>query len=246
MALNLAHLEPISLEEMDEVASLRTRIDRKYIVDRDTVTAIVESLPPSSAVLDIDGKRSFSYQSVYFDSPNFDSYRSAAYRRRRRFKIRSRVYVDSDICKLEVKIRAGRKMNAKKRFDYTLDKHKEITSAGREFIESVVGDLSVPRELAPVLTTKYSRTTLVDLNSWARLTCDENLICEDWEENKVSLSHFVFETKSAGPPSFFDRLLWTHGIRPVRISKFCTGLAALHPELPSNKWRRTLNRYFSY
>jgi len=78
------------------------------------------------------------------------------------------------------------------------------------------------------------------------LTCDENLICEDWEENKVSLSHFVFETKSAGPPSFFDRLLWTHGIRPVRISKFCTGLAALHPELPSNKWRRTLNRYFSY
>ena len=56
MALNLAHLEPISLEEMDEVASLRTRIDRKYIVDRDTVTAIVESLPPSSAVLDLMGK----------------------------------------------------------------------------------------------------------------------------------------------------------------------------------------------
>ena len=30
--LNIADFDPITLEEMDKVAALRTRIDRKYIV----------------------------------------------------------------------------------------------------------------------------------------------------------------------------------------------------------------------
>jgi hypothetical protein len=34
------------------------------------------------------------------------------------------------------------------------------------------------------------------------------------------------------------------GVRPVSVSKYCVGVAALHPELPSNPWRRTLRRYF--
>jgi hypothetical protein len=54
----------------------------------------------------------------------------------------------------------------------------------------------------------------------------------------------VVETKSANLPSQSDRWLWAHGIRPSRISKFCTGLAALHPELPANKWHRTLQKHW--
>ncbi|MAU50591.1 MAG: molecular chaperone [Actinobacteria bacterium] len=243
MMLNIADFDPITLEEMDKVAALRTRIDRKYIVDSLTAGKLLESLS-SCAALEIDGKRSFNYRSVYFDSPDFASYRSAAHRRRRRYKIRSRSYLDAGICKLEVKLRSGGKKNTKKRFDYALDRSRVITDEGRSFIESAVGDLEIPTRLEPVLTTQYERSTLVDLNSSARLTCDENLVCEDWEGNQISLDYFVFETKSDGPPSSFDRLLWENKVRPIRISKFCTGLAALHPELPSNKWHRTLNRYF--
>ena len=244
MTLDIADFDPITLEEMDKIAALRTRVDRKYIVDRHTANVFVQSLSPSCAALEIDGKRNFSYQSVYFDSSDFASYRSAAHRRRRRFKIRSRIYLDSEICKLEVKLRSGRKKNTKKRFDYHSDTCREITDDGRKFIEAAVGDLNIPNDLNPVLTTEYQRATLIDVRSGGRLTCDENLVCEDWENHKISLDHFVLETKSDGPPSSFDYLLWTHGIRPARISKFCTGLAALHPELPSNKWHRTLNRYF--
>ena len=54
----------------------------------------------------------------------------------------------------------------------------------------------------------------------------------------------IVETKSPGTATFFDRALWASGCRPVSISKYCVGLAALKPELPSNKWRRTLDRYF--
>ncbi len=48
------------------------------------------------------------------------------------------------------------------------------------------------------------------------------------------------ETKTATTPCGVDRLLWSLGHRPTAISKFATGLAALHPELPHTRWRRVL------
>ena len=33
-------------------------------------------------------------------------------------------------------------------------------------------------------------------------------------------------------------------MRPASVSKYCVGVAALHPELPSNPWHQTLRRYF--
>jgi hypothetical protein len=54
----------------------------------------------------------------------------------------------------------------------------------------------------------------------------------------------IVETKTGSTASRVDRLLWSRGHRPVRISKYATGLAALHPELPTGVWRRTLRRHF--
>ena len=53
----------------------------------------------------------------------------------------------------------------------------------------------------------------------------------------------IVETKTGATPSSTDRLLWRHGHRPVRISKYGTGLAVLHPDLPATPWRRVLDRH---
>jgi len=45
--------------------------------------------------------------------------------------------------------------------------------------------------------------------------------------------------------TFADRRLWQLGHRPSPISKYGTGLATLHRELPSNRWHRTLGRLAS-
>ena len=50
----------------------------------------------------------------------------------------------------------------------------------------------------------------------------------------------VVETKNPATPSPADRALWDAGHRPARISKYATGMALLHPELPANRWYRTL------
>ena len=49
-------------------------------------------------VLDIDGRQSFAYESMYFDTPDLASYLGAAHGKRRRFKVRSRVYSDQETC----------------------------------------------------------------------------------------------------------------------------------------------------
>ena len=46
------------------------------------------------------------------------------------------------------------------------------------------------------------------------------------------------------PDAAADRLLWRGCIRPMRISKYATGLAALRPDLPDGPWRRALRRHF--
>jgi hypothetical protein len=50
----------------------------------------------------------------------------------------------------------------------------------------------------------------------------------------------ILETKSGSRAGPLDRHLWAHGVRPSRISKFATGMAALCPDLPANRWNRTL------
>ena len=55
----------------------------------------------------------------------------------------------------------------------------------------------------------------------------------------------IVETKSSSTPSAADRRLWRHGHRPTRVSKYGTGLAALHEHLPANKWHPVLRRHFA-
>ena len=50
----------------------------------------------------------------------------------------------------------------------------------------------------------------------------------------------VLETKAGTRPGAADRLLWARGHRPVRLSKYATGLALIDPDLPDNRWHRTL------
>ena len=55
----------------------------------------------------------------------------------------------------------------------------------------------------------------------------------------------VLETKSGSAAGPLDRHLWAHGVRPSRISKYATGMALLIPDLPSNRWQRTLCRHLA-
>jgi hypothetical protein len=242
-------LSPVGLDELDDAAALQTRRDRKYVLGPDELIGLLSALP-SARVLEIDGARSFAYDSTYFDTPELDAYRLAATRRRRRFKVRTRTYVDSGSCFVEVKTRAGRGTTVKVRQPHDDADH---LGGARTFVSSRLADAGAPPVpvLTPTLRSRYHRTTL--LLDDARVTIDTGLLWELLASDGVGPEEprcaaigdrVVVETKTAAGsgPSSVDRLLWRAGHRPDRISKYATGLAVLVPGLPDTPWRRLVRR----
>lgn len=235
-------LQPITLADTMEAADLQTRTDRKYVVDEAVLAALVRHLGDTVQVLDIDGLRRFGYQSVYFDSPDLQSYLAAARSRRNRWKVRTRTYLDSNHCVLEVKVKSGRGQTVKHRIDYATADRARLTDNGRAFVAELVDMPLAGRELQPVLTTSYRRTTLV--GDAVRLTVDADFECVRADGARTGMpGALIVETKSAGPATIADRLLWALGCRPVSFSKYAVGMAALDPSLPANKWNKVLRRH---
>jgi len=244
---DLRFFEPISLAELEADASLLTRTDRKYIVPRDAFDEVAAQLRASSRVLDIHGVRKFRYRSVYFDTPELMTYLDAARSRPRRFKVRTRTYLDSGLCSLEVKVRDHRGRTVKHRLPYDPSDCHRLTNEGRRFLDAIVGPKIANESFVKKLTTEYTRSTLMLGDGASRLTADTRLCCIGAGGLSVSLEDdVVIETKSLQRPTEADHLLWSAHHRPVRVSKYSTALAALQPELPSNKWTPVLRDHFQH
>lgn len=257
-----AHWPSISLEDLNTKAALQTRVDRKYIVDGLYAAAVLAGLPTEAAVLDIKGTRDFAYDSVYFDTDNLDSYRLAATGRRNRYKIRTRSYLDTGDTFLEVKTEGARALTVKERIPYPTTDRARLNTIGRRYVdEALAGLIAAPAStFQPVLSTGYRRSTVLLPASNhnpvdSRMTIDTHLTWTPMSSRalgpnptyRVGTSYtanglVIIETKSGSSPSIADRHLWQAGIRPSKISKFATGLAALNPNLPANKWHRTISR----
>lgn len=274
--LDTGHLFPTTLEDLNSAASLLTRVDRKYLVASSAAQNVVDALTGRALVLDIDGRRSFSYASTYFDTPGLDSYLQAARKRRHRFKIRTRSYLDSGLTFLEVKTRGPRGATIKQRLDYRAADADRLTEEGIDFVVECLAPLTgsaqearrTAQSLRPVMATTYRRTTLHLPDDDARATIDTDLAWTALAPRSGASSgpssttgagrtrptvvgrgasraagpFAVVETKNPARHSPTDRYLWAAGHRPSRISKYATGMAALHPELPANKWHRLLTR----
>lgn len=240
LAAAVNRMPTIQLADLDATAPLLVRRDRKYLVPVSDAGSLVEHLGPSARILSIDRLRSFQYESVYFDTPGHTTYLAAARRRPRRFKVRTRVYLDSGRCVLEVKTRDGRGRTVKERIEYPIGLRTVLNDEAREFVTAcpLIGEAA--GSLGPVLTTRYLRSTLL-LPEGVRVTVDLDFEAQAPDGRTVTLPGMaVVETKSKRVPSAADRWLWELGHRPVRVSKFCTSLAALETWLPANKWTRAL------
>ena len=267
----LERLPAIGLEDLASQAALLKRTDRKYLLDRALTAELVEYLCSIQAeVLSIGGAREFGYLSDYFDTPDFALYRAAATKRRRRFKVRSRVYLDAGLRFVELKTRSGRGQNVKDRLRLddvpmdvcerlkrglpveALDLTPDVTGCPRirEWLAARLTERGVVQtrragaravgELAWVIRSVYTRTTF-RLPGDSRLTMDQGLTLSTpsgWSPLRVP--EVVVETKSSKHPCEADRWLWRRGVRPVRLSKYAVGMAAINPGLPANRWSKTI------
>ncbi|MGC5224969.1 polyphosphate polymerase domain-containing protein [Micromonospora sp. DT81.3] len=247
---SLDRFAPIGLEELVAESALLTRVDRKYVVPLAEASMLLERLNDGMRVLELGGLRDFAYESIYFDTPDLLSFRMAAQPRRRRFKLRTRTYLDTQASFLEVKTRGARSATVKDRIPYELSVRDRLTGDARDYAADALAAIGVePRRasgLGATMTTRYRRATLVTADGSARATVDTGLRWDDASGATLSLPALaIIETKSGARASEVDRVLWRAGHRPATVSKYATGLAALHPDLPRNRWSRLLRGPFS-
>ncbi|MFT3876392.1 MAG: polyphosphate polymerase domain-containing protein [Propioniciclava sp.] len=243
-ALPTSRFAPVELAELLAEAELLTRVDRKYLVTEEAASALLNALDAGTRILTISDRTSFGYESSYFDTADLLSYRQSAHGRRRRFKVRTRHYLDADAAFVEVKVRGPRDTTVKERIEHDPADGTWLSAEEHAFIHATLSsgglDAHLTDGLRPTLVTRYTRTTLLPTELDVRVTLDTDLTWHDGARELFLPGLVIVETKAGRRASGVDRLLWRSGHRPTSFSKYATGMAILHDGLPANKWSRVI------
>jgi hypothetical protein len=246
--------EPIELDELVEAASLQTRIDCKYVVTWAAFEQLARDLATSHVMLDIAGDRLFTYDTVYFDTRALQTYRDHVQRRRKRFKCRSRRYVETDRYVFEVKLKGLRGSTVKRALVYDRAAHGSVDAQARAFMNDCLLEEyghALTEELVPTLRTTYRRMTFARRDRSERLTCDFHFAANDlpfdpWRRSPGMLlgDRVIVEHKSTRDIGATRAALRALGAHPASCSKYCLGIALTHPEVADNDFRGLLRRHF--
>ena len=230
MVSPLDGLDPISLHVLDERAALLQRVDVKYVVDRDVLAVLIERLAGDHDVLEIEGRRQFAYDTVYFDTDELRCFRDHAADVKPRFKARTRRYVDAGDCVFEVKVKREDGSTDKRQTEHEGDADA-LKPAAEELLADTLRDAGIepPGELAAVLRTSFDRATLAAQEGDARLTVDVGVTLARMDGEAVRLRDdlALVESKSEVGDSPADRVLAELGATSLSLSKYRTGIDAL-------------------
>lgn len=251
--LGLGTLDRVDLSTLVERAGLSRRVDRKYIIPRAGAVELVRRLAGSHRVLDIDGRHATSYRSVYLDTEDLRSGRDHVQGRRLRWKARTRLYVEDDLCRVEVKVKSGRGDTVKTSMDTFSTRHGRYEDAEEVFVAGVLGAHgldTVAQRLRPTVEVTYQRVTLADLGAGTRVTVDSGVTGtpvtrpgQDLDGVLALHDDFVIvETKGHARAATADRVLLGLGHRPMSFSKYAASAAVLSPHLSDHQVRRLLGR----
>lgn len=248
--LRLDELRGVPLAEVDAVAALQHRVDRKYLIPVSSAARLVEELAGTHHVLDIRGRRTTEYRSTYFDTAHLAAWRAHSQGRRRRWKVRTRLYAEDRICRMEVKTKDGRGATVKHAHRIEADAYGRLESGteAAAFVDRVLLTSGVDvtaADLAAAGEVRYRRAALADLEAGTRLTLDGLLTCHrEGRTAALDDTYVLVETKGTARCAPADRCLLALGARPVSISKYVIGLSLLVPGLPDNNMRRLARTLF--
>jgi hypothetical protein len=244
--IGLGRLAPVNLADLVDRADLQHRVDRKYLVPVTAVQELVGSLVASHQVLVIAERRYTSYRSTYFDTPDLGSVRAHIQGRRRRWKIRSRLYVEDGLCRFELKTKTGRGATTKAIAPSDPSRYGQLAGLELEFVSTLLARHGIavdPAALIPTAELGCVRATLADLSSGTRVTIDWNVRATTVNgATWIDPGHLIVETKGGPAPATADRTLIRMGARPRAFSKYVAAASSLHPDIPDNDVRALQGR----
>ena len=234
-------LPPITLQQMSGI-KLMNRTDTKFVATIAQLHEFLIAVQGKYYIQEIDGKRIASYHTTYFDTDDYQMYRTHHCGRQVREKIRVRTYMDNDDTFLEIKNKNNHGRTKKKRIPIQSLEHMECE------LDTVIPFMAKHAwytidQISPVIENWFNRITLVNYGKTERLTIDFNLKfhhlkseCHDSLQKVV-----VIELKRDGNfPSPALDILRDLRIKQSGFSKYCIGSALTNDKLWRNNFKERL------
>jgi hypothetical protein len=237
----IGEMKEISLDEISSV-KLMNRRDTKYLLPVSKLPDIIQKIKDQYFILEIDGKRMASYETVYYDSAALDFFLSHVNGKLNRCKVRTRTYLDSNLHFLEVKRKTNKDKTIKTRIPLSgyPDNRDE---AACELVKNQTGfDLHL---LSPRLINRFLRITLINTGMTERVTIDLNIrFMSGKEKEGVSQNDLVIieikQDKSCYSP--IREVLSEMRIKKTGFSKYCLGMAYTGQARKVNQLKRKIRK----
>ena len=224
-------------------ARLMNRVDTKFLVPAYLLDACLRGLEHHYSILEIDGRRRFTYDTLYFDTPERQLYLDHHNGKLNRFKLRIRHYRETGDSFLEVKKKNNRERTIKNRLPLTSQ-----TVASSRVVPFLEEQLGRPvAGMLPALFVGYRRMTFMSARGTERITVDTGLGFHSADRRSglclpdVAVFEVKYDRKVPYSPSL--ERLGQLGCRPVQFSKYCIGTSLLFGhECKTNRFKPLLRR----
>ncbi|MCR5326001.1 MAG: polyphosphate polymerase domain-containing protein [Bacteroidales bacterium] len=231
---------PVSLQEMDSV-KLMNRIDSKFLTDESTLAGILlDARALGYRALETEGSKIAAYDTLYFDTPGLKMFLDHHNRRLVRQKVRTRVYVGSGLTFLEIKRKNNHGRTRKKRMEIPAGEFKDF-KADAEACGFLMARSEYSADgITPSLETLFRRITLVNPAMTERITIDSSVAFRNCRTGLDAslLQGVIIELKQDGrTESDMRRILLSHRVKPIRVSKYCIGITLTDPDVKSNRFK---------
>lgn len=233
MGFSLQTFEPLNLQALNHRTDWEKRNDSKFVAHVSVMDALLHSLNEDYFILENEGNRVWNYITEYWDTLDRNMFYEHHRDRAHRYKVRKRQYGSENGFWLEVK---------EKTPDGRTVKHRLFNPSPDEL--AVFIDTKSPYShgnLNQALFMDYDRMTFLHKSLPLKITLDINLKANNGVDSIAFRDLIILELKSekqqAAPAAGFIKPL---GLRPCSISKYCIGMATLHPELKQNAFKPTL------
>ena len=240
----LSAMQGHGLDDLNK-AKLMRRVDTKFLLPIDRLADVLQLMSGHYSVLDFDGVRTSQYRTIYYDTPCREFFHDHHRGRMNRYKVRHRLYEDTDTAFLEVKLKGNKGYTNKKRINVQ-------TTASDDLLQhqAFLQKLNVPyiEQLIPLQQGSYKRIALANELEGERLTLDFDLSFsrygeEDTEQNLGAL--FIAELKQPrlhrNTP--FVQLMRSWNIRSGNFSKYCIGSCLLDQDnLKHNRFKPIIHK----
>ncbi len=232
----------ITLDEMAGI-KLMNRVDTKFVMHESQLEELLQMAVGEYAVQVIGDIRACRYNTLYYDTADYDMYTRHHNQQLTRQKIRTRCYEESGQYFIEVKNKTNKGRTKKKRI--VIPESAFSSVADHAPAEAFLRERAAysPEEISPALTTAFERITLVNKAHTERLTIDLNLrFCNVRKGTEAEMKGLVIvELKQDGMYfSPMKELLQRLRVKPFKVSKYCLGTVLSDADVKQNRYKRKI------